>query len=105
MRTLIAAKESPQSILAGLLWCFRKLRDYVSLEEAGIRDEGEYRKIGVIAPQARRDYGAAARRYTSVGAETCIALIAEYDLKIRSASTFPDYILMDEFLYKIHFEK
>jgi len=103
LRTLMAAKESPQAILAGLLWCFRKLRDYVALEEAGIRDEEEYRRIGVIAPQARRDYGAAARRYTSARVEACIALTAEYDLKIRSANTFPEHILMEGYLYKVHY--
>ena len=101
LRTLLTAKESPQAIFGGLSWCFRKLRDYLYLEEAGIRDEGEYRRIGVIGPQSRRDYSLAARRYNSAGAETCIALTAEYDLKTRSANTFPEQILMDEYLYKL----
>ena len=103
LRVLLAAKESPQSILGGLLWCFRKLRDYLSLEEAGVRDEGEYRRIGIIGPQSRRDYAEAARRYNSTTVESCIALTADYDLKTRSANTFPNYILLDEYLYKVHF--
>lgn len=101
VRTLLAAKEAPQSILAGLLWCFKRLRDYTGLKEAGIRDEGEYRKIGIIAPQAKRDYAAASRLYSSAGAETCIALTAEYDYRIRSSGTFPNLILLDEYLYRI----
>jgi DNA polymerase-3 subunit delta len=101
LRTLLQAKEAPISILAGLLWSFKKLRDYLFLEKAGIRDDAEYRKIGIIAPQAKRDYANAARRYNSETAESCIKITAEYDLRIRQAYSFPDHILMDEYLYKI----
>ena len=99
LRTLLAAKETPVSLFGGLLWCFKKLRDYLAMED--VRDDTEYRKIGIINPQALRDYAAAARLYNSAAVESCIALIAGYDLKTRSANTFPDYILMDEFLYKV----
>ena len=101
-RVLLAAKESPPAIFAALASCFRKLISYLALKEEGIRDEGEYRKIGVYAPGAKRDYAAAAARYNSTGAETCLALTAEYDFLIRSASSFPEQILLDRYLYKIH---
>ena len=100
---LLAAKESPPAIFAALASCFRKLISYLALKEAGITDEGEYRNIGVSSPGAKRDYSAAARRYTSEGAENCLALTAEYDMRLRSASSYPEQILMDEYLYKIHF--
>ena len=102
MRILIAAKESPVAIFAALASCFRKLISYLFLKEAGVNDEGEYRKIGVSSPGAKRDYSAAARRYDSAGAETCLALCAEYDFIIRSSGTFPEQILLDRYLYKIH---
>ena len=101
-RTLIDAKEAPQAIFAALASCFRKLINYLSLKEAGVSDEFEYRKIGVSSPGAKRDYAAAARLYDSCGAESCLALTAEYDLLLRSASSFPEQILMDQYLYKIH---
>ena len=104
LRMLLAAKVDPIVIFSGLLWCFKKLRDYLSLKEAGVRDDFEYRKIGIIAPQAKRDYSSASRIYNTAGVEFCISLTAEYDYKIRSSNTFPKYILMDEYLYKIHFE-
>jgi len=103
LRVLLAAKTDPGKILSGLLWCFKKLRDYANLDEAGVTDDWEYKKIGVIAPQAKRDYSGAARLYGSSGAETCISLTAEYDYKIRMANTFSSQILLDEYLYKIHF--
>ena len=101
VRILLAAKEAPPAIFAGLASCFRKLISYLALKEAGISDEGEYRKIGVSSPGAKRDYASAGRLYDSAGAETCLALTAEYDLLLRSASSFPEQILMDQYLYKI----
>ena len=101
-RVLLAAKETPPAIFAGLASCFRKLGSYLALKEAGVRDDWEYKKIGVSAPGAKRDYSAAARRYNSAAAETCLALTAEYDLLLRSAYSFPEQVLMDRYLYKIH---
>jgi len=102
MRVLLAAKESPPAIFAALASCFRKLAAYLALKESGVSDDWEYRKIGVSAPGAKRDYSAAAGRYNSAAAETCLALTAEYDLLLRSASSFPEQILMDQYLYKIY---
>jgi len=102
LRTLLAAKEAPPAIFAGLAFCFRKLLGYLYLKEAGITDEGEYRRIGITSPSAKRDYAAAGSRYTSSGAEACLALTAEYDLLLRSSGTFPASILMDRYLYKIY---
>ncbi|MCL2373644.1 MAG: DNA polymerase III subunit delta [Treponema sp.] len=101
-RMLLAAKETPPAIFAALASCFRKLAAYLALKEAGISDDWEYKKIGVSAPGAKRDYSAAARRYDSAAAETCLALTAEYDLLLRTASSFSAQILMDKYLYKIH---
>ncbi|MCL2008719.1 MAG: DNA polymerase III subunit delta [Treponema sp.] len=101
-RMLLAAKESPIAIFAALASCFRKLIAYIALKNAGIRDDAEFRKIGVTSPGARRDYGAAAELFSKVAAETCLALCAEYDFILRSSLSFPDQILMDRYLYKIH---
>jgi len=102
LRMLLAAKEAPFAIFASLASCFRKLLYYLALKENGVTDEHEYRKIGVSAPGAKRDYSAAARRYNSETAETCLALTAEYDLLLRSSLSYPEQILMDKYLYKIH---
>jgi len=101
-RMLLAAKETPVAIFAALASCFRKLINYLALKDSGVSDEWEYKKIGVSAPGAKRDYSAAARRYNSAGAESCLALTAEYDFVFRSSLSFPEQILMDRYLYKIH---
>ena len=101
LRTLLAAKEAPIAIFAGLSYCFRKLISYLALSEAGVTDEFEFRKIGVSAPGVKRDYAAAAKRYNSATAESCLTLTTEYDFRLRSSLSFPEQILMDEYLYKI----
>jgi len=101
VRVLLAAKQSPVAIFAGIAMAFRKLAAYIALKEAGVTDEWEFKKIGVSSLGAKRDYGAAGGRYDSAGAESCLALTMEYDLLLRASGSFPDYILMDEYLYKI----
>ncbi|MDR2964180.1 MAG: DNA polymerase III subunit delta [Treponema sp.] len=99
MSVMLAAKQSGQSILAGLAWCFRKLGDYIILMERG--DAGnfaELRKIGLSSPKAKDDYSAAARRYTTLGAHACLAITAEYDLLLRSPVSVMENILMDRYI-------
>jgi DNA polymerase-3 subunit delta len=101
LHTLLAAKEAPPAILAGLAWCFRKLRDYLSLAAAGRLTDFELRKIGLAAPKARDDYAKAAGRYHAAGVEACLAWTAEYDILLRSSGLAFESILMDLYLYKI----
>ncbi|GHV71667.1 DNA polymerase III subunit delta [Spirochaetia bacterium] len=99
LHSLLAAKESPQAILAALTWCFKKLRDYAALTEGGAVDEFEYKKIGLASRKIRQDYSAAAARYQS--ADPCLSLIACYDIKIRSTGTAAETLLMDYFIYEL----
>ncbi|MDR2479353.1 MAG: DNA polymerase III subunit delta [Treponema sp.] len=101
LHTLLAAKESAQSILAGLAWCFRKLRDYLALLETGEVNNFELKKIGLSSPKARDDYAAAARRYTAAAADACLSLTAEYDILVRSSGNPLEAVLMDAYLLKI----
>jgi DNA polymerase-3 subunit delta len=99
---MLAAKESAQSILAGLSWCFRKLIDYIVLYEAsgayGEISGLELRKIGLSSPKAKEDYAAAARRYSSEDAEACLAITAEYDMLLRSPVAAFVNLLMDRYI-------
>jgi DNA polymerase-3 subunit delta len=99
LHALLAARETPQAILAGLAWCFRRLRDYLALSGAG---ETDMRKIGLASPKARADYTLAAGRYDMAAAEDCLSLTAEYDVLVRSCGTGLEPVLMDLYLCKIH---
>jgi len=102
LSVMLAAKESAQSILAGLAWCFRKLGDYLSLLETGDANNSfELKKIGLSSPKAKDDYAAAARRYNAESAEACLALTAEYDNLLRSPVGVMERLLMDRLVLKI----
>jgi DNA polymerase-3 subunit delta len=104
MAVMLSAKESAQSILAGLAWCFRKLGDYLSLLHAsgGANiDNFELKKIGLSSPRAKDDYAAAARRYNAQDVEACLAVTAEYDILLRSPAAALENILMDKYIIAI----
>jgi DNA polymerase-3 subunit delta len=100
-RTLLGMKESPQAVLAGLSWCFRKLRDYLALTAPDRTGEVEFKKIGLASPAARRDYAAAAARYNAAAADRCLSLTAEYDVLLRAGGAGLDGLLLDRYLYKV----
>ena len=95
---MLAAKESAQSILAGIAWCFRKLGDYLSLLETGEVNNLELKKIGLSAPKVRDDYIAAVSRYNADAVDACLALTAEYDILLRSPAAALENILMDRYI-------
>jgi len=102
LHALLAAKESATGILATLAWCFRKLRDYLTLQKAGNASNNfELKKIGLSSPKARSDYAAAARRYTPPAVDTCLALTAEYDILTRASGAALEQVLMDAYLVKL----
>jgi DNA polymerase-3 subunit delta len=106
LHTLLAAKESPPGILAGLAWCFRKLRDYLSLRANSAPENGEpsrfeLTKIGISSPKAQSDYRNAARRFNAPAADACLALTAEYDILTRASGAALESILMDTYILKI----
>ncbi|MDR1106206.1 MAG: DNA polymerase III subunit delta [Treponema sp.] len=101
LHTLLAAKESPPAILAGLAWCFRKLRDYLALTSGGGAGEAEFRRMGLAAPKARADYAEAAKRYGGAAVDLCLALTAEYDILARRGGAGLEAVLMDLYLVKI----
>jgi DNA polymerase-3 subunit delta len=100
LHTLLAAKESPIGILAGLAWCFRRLRDYLALAENGEPDNFELKKIG-LSTVTKNNYTAAARRYNIKNVEKCLAITAEYDILSRASGQALEETLMDVYILKI----
>ena len=103
LHTLLAAKETAPGILAGLAWCFRKLRSYLAISNGGrsVPDSFELKKIGLSSPKARDDYNAAARRYSIWAVDICLALTAEYDILTRSGGSAFEQTLMDTYIVKV----
>ena len=100
LHTLLGAKENPIGILAGLAWCFRKLRDYLALAENGEPDNFELKKIGLSAV-SKNNYALASRRYNIRDVEKCLAFTAEYDILARASGAALEETLMDVYILKI----
>jgi DNA polymerase-3 subunit delta len=99
LKSLLGAKESSQAILAGLAWCFRKLRDYLALSASGASNDFELKKIGLGSSRVRSDYIEAAKRWPN--ADGLLALAAEYEYLLRSSGSALEDILMDKFIYSL----
>jgi DNA polymerase-3 subunit delta len=100
-RSLLAAKEAPPQILAGLGWSFRRLADYLELAASGRLNDFELRKAGFASKKAQAEYARAGRRYDAAAVDRFLALIAEYDVEFRSAGAALEAALFDIFLMKL----
>jgi DNA polymerase-3 subunit delta len=108
LHALLGAREPIQTILGGLAWCFRRLRDYQALAEsrpgpaeAGGISDFEFKKIGLGSLKSRGDYIQAGRRYGPGAGDRFLALIAEYDVRLRSGGGALETLFLEMFLYKI----
>jgi DNA polymerase-3 subunit delta len=100
-RSLLAARASPQAILAGLSWCFHKLRDYERLLKSGGASDFELKKIGLGSSRVREDYIQASRRYPLAAVDRSLAVLGRYDIMLRSGGRALEGLLMDLFLLKL----
>ncbi|MDR0731842.1 MAG: DNA polymerase III subunit delta [Treponema sp.] len=108
LHSLRGTKETFQSILSGLTWCFRRLRDYQTLLEAGVLPPGigkpgdlEFKKIGLGSLKNRADYVEANRRYGRGAADRFLSLTAEYDAALRRGGTQLETLLFEMFFIKL----
>jgi DNA polymerase-3 subunit delta len=108
LHTMLGAKESFQSILGGLAWCFRRLRDYQALLESGVLPPGtgkagdiEFKKIGLGSLKSRADYVRADQYYGRGAADRFLSLTAEYDTALRTGGGPLETLLLELFLVKL----
>jgi len=101
LRSLSASRQSFQAIIAGLAWCFRKLRDYLVLynEMGPGMNEFELKKIGIGSSRVRADYAEAVKRWPR--SEGALALINSYDYLLRSSGTAWEEILLDRLVFHL----
>lgn len=86
VQTLLASKEAPVQILAGLNWCFKRLQDYLLLKETGKLNDFELRKAGITTKRAQSDYQAASRHYDSAMCRLARRMLSAYDIQFRSTA-------------------
>ena len=96
IRSLSASKQSFQAITAALVWCFRRLRDFLAIDSAS---DFELKKIGITTSRAKADYSEAARRWPRPAG--ALALIGEYEYLLRSSGTAWEEILLDRLVLRL----
>ena len=96
LRSLSASKQSFLAVTAGLSWCFRRLRDFLSL---GSGSDIELKKIGISSPRVRADYSEAAKHWPK--ADGALALIGEYEYLLRSSGSAWEEILLDRMVFHL----
>jgi DNA polymerase-3 subunit delta len=101
LHSLTAGGVEAPALFAGLLWCFRRLRDYHKLKERNAVTDFEMRKIGLANPRSKKDYLQAASRCDAASCDMVITLCAEFDCRIRADGNQAAGILLDLFLYKV----
>jgi DNA polymerase-3 subunit delta len=99
MRALLGANESSMRILAALVWCFRKFRDYLALAASGNSSDWELKKIGLGSLKVRSDYIEAAKRWPGAGGP--LALLGEYEYLLRSSGAALEELLLDKLIYSL----
>lgn len=82
-------------ILAGLLYCFRKLLLWHSIHSGHTPDEIELKKNGFSSKTARSQYSQAGKIWTAAQTAAIIALLSKTDMDIRSlGSALQDTLLV-----------
>lgn len=88
-------------IIAGLLYCFRKLALWQSLHAAGSPNEAELKKNGFTSKTARSQYSSASRIWSSGQVAAIVALLSKTDIDIRSSGTAFQDTLLSLMIYEI----
>jgi len=99
--SLHSINENPKYVFAGLMGCFKNLREYLAFSGNGESSYSIFLKMRVFSPKAKEDLINAASRYTPGGVDNCLALTAEYDLRTSVYGTAWKSVLMDMYLLKI----
>lgn len=82
-------------IIAGLLYCFRKLLLWHSLHVGHSPDETELKKNGFSSKTSRTQYAMASKTWSAAQAAAIVALLSKTDMDIRSSgSVFQDTLLV-----------
>jgi DNA polymerase-3 subunit delta len=98
-KLLLSREADAVSLLAGLLFQVRKLRDLKLLIEKRYSYEEAFAQVGVPGKRVQKTYSAALQRYTLRELQAIIQLIARFDYRVRSLGAVLHPNLLQLFLY------
>ena len=87
------------SLIAGLTWCFRKLKVWHMLANEGGLSEFNLKINGFQAKKMQQKYRAAASIWSLAETEAAIALLADTDIFVRSSGTTVEPVSLQTLVY------
>ena len=97
----LSKESSPVQLLAGLTYCFRRLRDWCVLTRNGVPDDFSLKKAGFTSKKAIEQYRQAGQRWNVQAVRHIIALLNKTDMQIRATGQELSTVLLDSCLYCI----
>ena len=97
----LSKESSPVQLLAGLTYCFRRLRDWHVLAQTGSLDDFSLKKAGFTSKKAVEQYRRAGRQWDAQAVRRIIALLNKTDMQIRAAGQELSSVFLDNCLYCI----
>jgi DNA polymerase-3 subunit delta len=100
-KLLLSSDNSPQSIVAGLLWQLRKLHSLSTLTSRNYSLEEACRTAGIRGKRNQRLYGDALSAFDGEAAERMLVRATEADADLRKYNSRVHELLLDRLLYSI----
>jgi len=97
----LSKESSPVQLIAGLTYCFRRLRDWHMLADTGALDDFSLKKAGFTSKKAIEQYRRASRRWNTQSVYRIISLLNRTDMQIRALGQELSGVLLDVGLYAI----
>ena len=97
----LSKESSPVQLIAGLTYCFRRLRDWHNLAQTGGLDDFSLKKAGFTSKKAIDQYRRASRQWNEQTVYRIISLLNKTDMQIRAMGQELSGVLLDTCLYSI----
>jgi DNA polymerase-3 subunit delta len=98
-KILLSKDTDSTGILAGLLWQLRNLVKMKNMLESNYSLDETYSRLKVWSKKNQKVYMTAHRSYSKTEAQRIIMLVADFDMRLRSAGADLSRMLLELFLY------
>ena len=98
---LLSGEAEPVQLLSGILWQMRKLAGLKQLLSQNYKPSEAFGRLGVTSKRNQKTYTTAHQRYQRGEVEAILALIHEFELRLRSCRSDFQHFHLQLFLYYV----
>ncbi len=100
-KILLSGQYSGVQLLGGLLWQFRRLLKLSRLLDRRYSPDEAFRQVPLRGKRNQRNYMTARSNFSTARVEAIIALIADFDRRLRSLRSEAEQVTLELFLYHV----